>query len=221
MTRRFVAYYRVSTHEQGRSGLGLEAQRAAVQQLVRDRGGELLQEFTEVETGKGAAALSKRPQLRAALAAARKGRAELLIAKLDRLARNVHFISGLMEAGVPFVAADMPSADRFQLHLFAALAEKEAELISERTKAGLAAARARGVILGRYGHVLARRNRDAAAERVADLGPELESLLNSGLSVRAMADELNRKGIPSPGGARWHSTSVHRAVSRMRLAAQG
>ena len=134
----FVAYYRVSTERQGQSGLGLEAQRRAVQDLLR---GEVpLAELTEIETGKGANALERRPELKKAIALCRQKKATLLIARLDRLARNVHFISGLMEAGIDFRAVDLPSATRFTLHIYAALAEEEARKISERTKAATAPA---------------------------------------------------------------------------------
>ena len=143
----FVAYYRVSTQRQGRSGLGLEAQRQAVQAWLQPRDGVLVAELTEVETGKGANALDRRPELRAALDHARRHKATLIIAKLDRLARNVHFISGLIEQKVPIVAADMPDADITMLHIYAAMAEREARVTSERTKAALAAAKARGTVL--------------------------------------------------------------------------
>ncbi len=136
--QRFVAYYRVSTARQGQSGLGLEAQQASVAQFINQRDGSLIEEFTEVETGKGKNALSKRPQLAAALASCKRSRAQLVIAKLDRLARNVYFVSGLMEAGVDFVAVDCPTKDKFRLHLEAVFAEEEARRISIRTKQALA-----------------------------------------------------------------------------------
>jgi DNA invertase Pin-like site-specific DNA recombinase len=153
--RGFVAYYRVSTERQGRSGLGLDAQRQAVHRCLEGRPGRLVAEFTEIETGKGANALQKRPELRAALEHARKLRATLVIAKLDRLARNVHFISGLIEQRVPIIAADMPDADITMLQIYAAMAEREARVTSERTKAALAAAKSRGTQLGANGRKLA------------------------------------------------------------------
>lgn len=212
-----ISYLRVSTDRQGRSGLGLEAQREAVARYAAQARLELVGEHVEVETGKGSNALARRPQLLAALTEAKKSKARLVLAKLDRLARNVHFISGLMETGVDFAVADMPNADRFQLHLFAALAEKEAEVISHRTKAALAAAKARGTALGRNGAVLARRNKAEARERLDPVAERLTAMRASGLSIRAMVTELNRDGVPSPGGSVWHTTNLHRALSRLGL----
>src|SRR6202042_2304132 len=144
-----VTYIRVSTSQQGRSGLGIEAQRQALAQFAQSEGFTVAREFLEVETGKGSDALDRRPQLKAALAAARKLRCHVGVAKLDRLSRDVHFISGLMAHRVPFVVAELGSdVDPFVLHLFAALAEKERSLISTRTRQALAAAQARGVTLG-------------------------------------------------------------------------
>ncbi|MCB2079278.1 MAG: recombinase family protein [Novosphingobium sp.] len=210
-----IAYLRVSTDRQGRSGLGLEAQREAVARYAHAAGLELVGEFVEVETGKGANALAKRPQLLAALTEAKKRKAKLVLAKLDRLARNVHFISGLMETGVDFAVADMPHADRFQLHLFAALAEKEAEVISHRTKAALAAAKARGTVLGENGKVLAKRNKAEAKKRLEPIAQRLTAKRDEGKSIRQIVAELNDEGIPSPGGGKWHSTTLHRALARM------
>ncbi|MEP0191932.1 MAG: recombinase family protein [Erythrobacter sp.] len=212
-----VAYLRVSTDRQGKSGLGLEAQREAVARYAKTAGLELLEEFVEVETGKGTMALAKRPQLLAALSEAKKQKAKLVMAKLDRLARNVHFVSGLMETGVDFAVADMPNADRFQLHLFAALAEKEAELISERTKAALAAAKARGVKLGKNGAVLAKRNQKEALARLKPLKGRLEELKGKGLSIRKIVEHLNEQGISSPAGGQWHPANLHRALKRLEL----
>ncbi len=210
-----IAYLRVSTDRQGRSGLGLEAQREAVARYARDARLELVGEFVEVETGKGSNALAKRPQLLAALTEAKRSKARLVLAKLDRLARNVHFISGLMETGVDFAVADMPNADRFQLHLFAALAEKEAEVISQRTKAALAAAKARGTVLGRNGRKLAKKNKTEARARLKPIAGRLTAMRDDGKSIRQMVAELNEDGIPSPGGGKWHTTSLHRALHRL------
>ena len=212
---KFVAYYRVSTDRQGQSGLGLEAQREAVMRYLSNGGWPPLAEFTEVETGKGANALDRRPQLQAALAYARKHRATLVIAKLDRLARNVHFVSGLMETGVPFVAADRPDADRFLIHLEAALAEREAKMISDRTKAALAAAKARGQVLGANGRILADQNKAEAVDRLAPIAARLRAFKAEGLTLRRIADTLNADGIASPGGASWHPGNVQRALARI------
>ncbi len=210
-----VAYLRVSTDKQGKSGLGLEAQREAVARYVAANGVDLIGEHIEVETGKGANALAKRPELVAALATAKREKAGLIIAKLDRLARNVHFISGLMETGVEFAVADMPNADRFQLHLFAALAEKEAEVISQRTKAALAAAKERGTELGKHGKVLAARNQAEAMDRLEPIAADLLALKAEGLSVRKMVEALNTRSIPSPAGGKWHPASLHKALARL------
>jgi len=218
-TTKAVSYLRVSTDKQGKSGLGLEAQREAVQRYVTANNLELTGEFIEVETGKGSNALSKRPELVAALATAKRAKAGLIIAKLDRLARNVHFISGLMETGVEFAVADMPNADRFQLHLFAALAEKEAEVISQRTKAALAAAKERGTELGKNGKVLAAQNKADAMERLEPIAADLLALKAEGLSMRKMVAALNDRGIASPAGSKWHLASLHKALARLEVEA--
>lgn len=212
---KFVAYYRVSTAQQGQSGLGLEAQREAVMRYLSTGGWPPLAEFTEVETGKGSNALDRRPQLQAALAFAKKHKATLIIAKLDRLARNVHFVSGLMETGVPFVAADRPDADRFLIHLEAALAEREAKMVSDRTKAALAAAKARGQVLGANGRVLAEQHKADALVRIAPVADRLRALRADGLSLRRIAETLNREGITSPGGVSWGAVNVQRALARV------
>lgn len=214
-TNEAVAYLRVSTERQGRSGLGLESQRAAVEAYAAGAGLTIVQEFVEVETGKGANALAKRPQLLAALAMAKKIRAKLVLAKLDRLARNVHFISGLMETGVDFVAADMPHADKFQLHIFAAVAEHEARAISKRTKEALQAAKDRGQVLGKHGAVLAVQRKAEAVERVEPIAGELLALRASGMPMRKMVAALNERGTPSPAGGRWHLANLHRAMKRI------
>src|SRR5258705_4714725 len=145
-----VAYYRVSTQKQGRSGLGLEAQRNAVWQFAKAEGFEIVAEFTEIETGKGSDALDRRSELKAALKAAKKTKCEVAVAKLDRLSRDVAFIAGLMSQRVPFIVCALGrSVDPFTLHIYAALAEQERRLISQRTSAGLQAAKQRGVKLGR------------------------------------------------------------------------
>ena len=200
-----VAYYRVSTERQGQSGLGLEAQRAAVAPYAAGR--ELLGEFVEVESGRK----DNRPKLDAALALCRQKRAVLVIAKLDRLARSVAFISNLMDSGVEFVAVDMPQANRLTLHILAAVAEHEREMISHRTRAALAAAKVRGTRLGnpRPDMVKVGAAASAAAARFRDgVRPTILALQIEGRSLRAIAAELNKDGIRSARGLRWHAASV-------------
>jgi DNA invertase Pin-like site-specific DNA recombinase len=167
----------VSSAKQGRSGLDLEAQRAAVVAFAKAEGFEIKSEFTEVETGKGSDALDRRPQLRAALKAAKKAKCEVAVARLDRLSRDVAFISGLMAQRVPFIVTALGrSVDPFTLHIYAALAEQERRMISRRTIAGLAAAKAKGRKLGSSGKKLAKKNADAAAARDKALKPVLQEL---------------------------------------------
>src|SRR6478735_8729341 len=186
-----VAYYRVSTQRQGRSGLGLAAQRAAVQAFAKAEGLEIAAEYTEVETGSGADALAKRPELRAALKAAKHHRASVAVAKLDRLSRDVAFIAGLMSQKVPFIVTALGrDVDPFTLHIYAALAEQERRMISQRTSAGLQAAKERGVKLGNA--QLAATNKAAAAARDAVLEPLLREFVH--LSSRDAAEELAKRG---------------------------
>lgn len=218
-TGKFIAYYRVSTQKQGMSGLGLEAQQVAVAAYLNGGAWELLGEFQEVETGKGADALAKRPQLRTALDACRKHGATLIIAKLDRLARNVHFISGLMVSKVRFVACDMPEANELTIHIMAAFAEHEAKRISQRTKDALAVAKSRGVVLGRSGPANLRPNiedRQRAANAFAErLRPILGGMTTRGLTQRDMTEELNSVGVPAPRGGSWRLAPVQRILARL------
>lgn len=208
----YVCYYRVSTQRQGESGLGLEAQQLAVARFIAAHPGEVLGEYTETESGKK----SNRVQLTAALDHCRRKKATLLIAKLDRLARNVYFLSGLMESGVDFLAADQPTKDRFWLHLQAAFAEEEARRISLRTKEALAAAKARGVVLGATGKAKALRYQGEAKERAEDYRKVLTGLWESGCrGRRAMRDTLNAQAVPSPGGGRWHLPNLQRTLGRL------
>lgn len=216
MDGKFIAYYRVSTAQQGKSGLGLEAQKAAVQAFLNGGKWEVLGEFTEVESGKR----TNRPQLQAALAMCKKQKATLVIAKLDRLARNLHFISGLMEAKIDFVAADMPSANRMTVQIMAVFAEEEARAISARTKAALASAKARGVKLGSNGAVLGAENHAKAMETADSLRPVVAELNAAGIKTpAAIAEALNARSIPTPRGKQWHRTSVIRLLSRFQEAA--
>lgn len=219
MTKQGVAYYRVSTKRQGASGLGLEAQQHAVRDLVARESIEVLASFTEIESGTRKA---DRPQLREAIALCRESKAVLLIAKLDRLARNVHFLSGLMESGVEFKACDMPVADNFTVHILAAVAEKEAKLISERTKAALVSARARGVRLGspdgfapgvQQSGPMARREQAKAAYQGIVLD-HLCTLRDGGMSYRKIADRLNTNGVRTRSGKLWSAMQVKRVFEK-------
>ena len=216
-----VAYVRVSTNQQGRSGLGIEAQREALSRFAQSEGLDLVAEFVEVETGKGSDALDRRPQLAAALAKARALRCPVAVSKLDRLSRDVHFISGLMTHRVPFLVADLgPDVDPFVLHLFAALAEKERALISGRTKSALAAAKAKGVKLGNPRIEAARSRAVASLQAEADRAasnvlPIIAEIRRSGATtLRAVAEALNARGVPTPRGGRWHATSVRNVLAR-------
>lgn len=229
-TGKFVAYCRVSTAQQGASGLGLEAQKSSVRQFLNGGDWSLAGEFTETETGKGADALTKRPQLRAALEACRKTGAKLLIAKLDRLARNVHFVSGLMESArgngknaVKFVACDMPDANDLTIHVLAAFAEHEAERISQRTKDALAMAKARGVVLGAAGAANLKPNieqRQADADAfAAKMRGMVEGFKLRNLSQRQMVDEMNVIGICSARGGKWSLIQLQRVIARLPVKA--
>jgi DNA invertase Pin-like site-specific DNA recombinase len=213
---KWVSYLRVSTDKQGKSGLGLEAQRKAVADFLNGGRWQLLTEFVEVESGNR----SDRPQLASALAACKKHKAKLVIAKLDRLARNVNFVSGLMETGVEFVAADMPFANKLTIHILAAVAEHEREAISARTKAALAAAKARGVKLGGPKLRLAQLNgataNKAEADRfAANTLPLIREAQKAGASsLRAIADILNARGVRTARGGRWAATQVRDIMLR-------
>jgi DNA invertase Pin-like site-specific DNA recombinase len=221
--RQLVGYIRVSTAQQGRSGLGIEAQRAALARFAEAEGYELAREFIEVETGKGADALDRRPQLRAALAEARRRqRCSVVVAKLDRLSRDVHFISGLMSHRIPFLVAELgPDVDPFVLHLYAAMAEKERAVIAKRTKDALAAAKARGVTLGGPRLPEAREIAQAsikahADQHAANVLPIIREAQRAGAtSLRDIAEVLNARGIATARGGRWHATSVKNVLERL------
>lgn len=216
---KFVAYYLVSTQRQGASGLGIEAQQQVVAPFLAERARTALAEFFETETGKGPNPLEKRPQLRLTLELCKKTGATLLIAKLDRLARSVHFVSGLIETGVDFIAADMPHANKVMIQMHAVMREWERDQISERTRAALAAARARGVVLGATGPANLRRHvaeRQAAADALAARLQGLVAGFNArGLSQRAMVTELNLAGVRALQGGIWRLGQLQRLLSRL------
>jgi DNA invertase Pin-like site-specific DNA recombinase len=226
-TKSLVAYYRVSTARQGRSGLGLEAQKQAVEEYARAGGLKIVAEYTEVESGRN----NDRQELRKAIARTRACRGRLLIARLCRLARNVHFVSGLMESGVEFSACDMPDANRLTVHVMAAMAEHEARCISERTTVALQAAKRRGTLLGTHNPSntinwrKGQRNglhkaQDAAAESAAKLRSDCYSHIfedmnawrTAGESYRAIADRLNAAGEVTTGGKAFAAMTVQRLL---------
>lgn len=218
----FISYIRVSTDKQGRSGLGLEAQVDAVARFVAAKpDAVLLEQFLDVESGKGADALDRRPNLRAALAACRRTGATLLIAKLDRLARNVHFVSGLLESGCDFIAVDMPSANKVMIQMFAVMSEWERDQIAARTKAALAAAKARGVQLGRAGAANLKPNieqrKHAADEFAGRLSGVLAGFTAAGMSQRDQVHELNRLGVKTARGGEWGQVQLQRVAARVRV----
>ena len=224
---KIVAYLRVSTKKQGQSGLGLEGQRVAVESYAAQVGGKIVAEYVEIETGTNK---RNRPQMSEALSHCRLVGATLVVAKLDRLSRNVAFLSTLMEAGVEFVCCDMPHATKLTIHILAAVAEAEAEAISQRTKAALAAAKARGVKLGssRPGHwdgreyrrmaglekgrrVSLQVRREQSRDRLAFLFPRLQEWREQGLSFAKVAEKLNEKGYTTARGKSWTAMAAKRA----------
>ena len=228
-TTKTIAYYRVSTKKQGKSGLGLEGQQAAVEEHLRQHGGTLVAQYIEVETGKS----KTRPELLKAIAHAKRSKAQLVVAKLDRLARNVAFTSALMESGADFLAVDNPAANKFTIHILAAVAEHEAEQISQRTKVALAAAKRRGVKLGssRPGHWEGREDRRLAGlekartaaadahrtafrDEYADLLPTMQQLRVEGQSLQGIADRLNEQGHVTRRGKPWNRMQVQRVLNR-------
>jgi DNA invertase Pin-like site-specific DNA recombinase len=219
-----VGYTRVSTAEQGRSGLGLSAQRQAIEDFAKSAGFTLSSWHEDVQTGKGVDALAHRPGLRAALQAAKAAKGPVIVAKLDRLARNSHFITGLMEQRVRFIVTALPDADAFTLQIYAALAEKEAVQISERTKAALARSPKKLGMAGktktqqRAIRALATAAKDkAATARAEALRPQVEFALKAGASLRQAAAALNERGIASPAGGHWHAPSLLKAARRLNI----
>jgi DNA invertase Pin-like site-specific DNA recombinase len=221
---RAVAYLRVSTRQQQRSGLGIEAQRTTIARFAEAENIRIIAEYVEAETGKGADALDRRSQLAAALAAAKSAKCCVLVSKLDRLSRDVAFVAGLMAQRVPFIVAELGrDADPFMLHLYAALAEKERRLISERTRAALAVRKATGTKLGNPTNIrdagdLGRLSQVAAADAHAEtLLPLLRTLQNEGaITIGAITSSLNARRVLTPRGSRWHISAVANLLARAR-----
>ncbi|PWC98060.1 recombinase family protein [Azospirillum sp. TSO5] len=229
---KFVSYLRVSTDKQGRSGLGLQAQRAAVANYLNGGDWTLVQEFVEVESG----GKNDRPVLAAAMAACRIHRATLVIAKLDRLSRNAAFLLTLRDSGVDFVAADMPDANRLTVGVMALVAEQEREAISARTKAALAQAKAQGKKLGapnptanitpedraRGGQAGRAKRTEIADARAKDLKPVVEKIVTDGAETPyAVAKALNEAGVPTPSGGKWHTAQAQRLLARLGVSGKG
>jgi len=229
---KIVTYYRVSTKQQGLSGLGVAGQKTAVTQFVAHHSAEILFEYSEVESGKR----KDRPELLKAIAHAKRSKATLVVAKLDRLARNVAFTSALMESGVDFVACDNPHATRFTIHILAAVAEHEAKMISDRTKAALKELKISGVLLGssREGHWIGREERRLAGSKkgsikageshkssanaaYVDLMPVISEKQQLGFSLRAIAEHLNRLKQTTRNGKAWNPSQVMRVIRRMSI----
>jgi DNA invertase Pin-like site-specific DNA recombinase len=217
-----VVYIRVSTAQQGRSGLGIGAQREAIGHFVEAQGLTLAGEFVEVETGKGADTLDRRPQLAAALAQARKAKCPVIVAKLDRLSRDVAFISGLMAQRVPFVVAELGAdVDPFMMHIYAALAEKERKLISDRTRVALAQKKAQGALLGNRTNLAEAQAKGVAGIRAAaaafagNVLPVIRQLEVNGISsYHGIANALNSRGVRTARGGTWHATTVRNILLR-------
>uniref|UniRef100_B8DJ03 Resolvase domain protein n=1 Tax=Nitratidesulfovibrio vulgaris (strain DSM 19637 / Miyazaki F) TaxID=883 RepID=B8DJ03_NITV9 len=224
---RFISYLRVSTKRQGQSGLGLEAQRKAVEDFLNGGRWEHLAEYVEVESGKR----TDRPELEKALNHCKVTGATLVIAKLDRLSRDAHFLIGLQKAGAKFRAVDMPEADETVVGIMALFAERERKLISARTKDALAAVKARGTKLGcplgathlrQYGNAAGvAKVKEQAQDRAHELAPIIEAIKRKGAtSVRGIADELNRMGVITARGGKWHPTSVARLLTRLGISTE-
>jgi DNA invertase Pin-like site-specific DNA recombinase len=219
-----VSYIRVSTGKQGRSGLGIEAQRGAIARFAAAEGLEVLAEFVEVETGKGSDALERRPRLAEALAKARKSKAPVVVAKLCRLSRDVAFISGLMAQRVPFIVTELgANADPFMLHIYAALAEKERALIADRTRAALAQKKAQGTVLGNRTNLPDAQakgvatNQKAADAFASNVLPIVRQIQAAGVTTyRAIAQALNDRGVRTARGGDWHDSTVRNLLARAR-----
>jgi DNA invertase Pin-like site-specific DNA recombinase len=213
--RPIISYVRVSTRKQGKSGLGIEAQREAIGRFAAAEGREVVAEFVEIETGKGSDALDRRPKLTEALAKARKARAPVVVAKLCRLSRDVAFISGLMAQKVPFIVAELGAdADPFMLHIYAALAQKERALIAERTKAALAQKKAQGAVLGNRTNLPSAQAMGVAANRKTAGAFAAQIQAAGATTFRAIAGALNDRGVRTARGGAWHDSTVRNLLAR-------
>lgn len=212
-TKSYIAYYRVSTARQGTSGLGLDAQRESVANYLKQHGGNLIREFKEIESGKK----NHRPKLEEALALAKSEKAVLIIAKMDRLGRRASYVLNLLDnSNVDFVFTEMPHASDLEIGIRAVVAQEESRVISERTKAAMAAAKARGVKLGTYGATLAQRNKNAAYTQARGLAKLIGQLRAQRIeTVREIRDELNARGIPTARSGKWHLQTVHNLLKRI------
>ncbi len=213
--KKAIAYYRVSTGRQGESGLGIEAQIKAVRDFAMSNNYAIEKEYVEIESGKN----NHRSELKKAFSQCKRKQATLLVAKLDRMSRNVNFIAGLLELGVDFKAVDVPTGERFIVHIMAAVAEHERDLISKRTTLALQAAKARGVELGTYGRdVLSKKNRELSRRFARAMRPTIIQLRHGGFgTVRAITNELNRLQVPTyrNDGSRWHLSTVQKVLNQM------
>lgn len=213
---RHIGYFRVSTDKQGLAGNGMDSQRQIVRRFVESQNGILEMEFSEVESGRYSD--SDRPQLAAALDYCKRNKATLVIAKLDRLARNAEFLLRLQNSGVDFVCCDCPNADRFTVGILALVAQREWELISERTRLGLAAAKSKGVKLGtpnpqKAVAAMVTANKTAKAEFTAKVSPVIQEIQSAGVqTLQGIADCLNRRGIPTRSGKTWHPSTVRNVI---------
>lgn len=219
---RYVAYYRVSTQKQGKSGLGLEAQRKMVSDFIAGNGGELIAEYTEVESGK----LDARPELLAAMKRADLVGGRLLVGKLDRLSRDLHFITSLQKSKVEFAVCDLPGCDSFTINIYGALAQREREMISARTKAGLQAAKTRGKKLGTNNlrpelvHEASAKGVQVIVQNATDFAakvrPLIQAMLEQGKSLRAIAGGLESLGVQTARGGKWTATAVKNILERSK-----
>jgi DNA invertase Pin-like site-specific DNA recombinase len=215
---KYIGYYRVSTQKQGKSGLGLDAQKKMVADFVAINGGEIVAEYTEIESGKR----DDRPELMKAMKHADMISGKLLVGKLDRLSRDLHFITSLQKSRVDFVVSDMPNCDSFSIHIYGAMAQKEREMISARTKAGLAAAKAKGKKLGTNNLNMelvkeasakgVRTRVQIAFDNAHKVVMTIRSMRSQGKSLRAVAAELNKMGVPTPRGCEWTATAIKNAM---------